>query len=159
MLNAPPLLVGSIGSRSSSSVMNLLGRGVFLMRQARFAYLRVLLVSSKSDSLALMQLMSTVKLLPPRLSCSRRVSRLSLRHHKANRRFTRKQLWGQCGDYLQQRNASTRMLVCPGLPREYLSEASHRLIVLDAKVPLWRQPLSSLLCSLFSCKLLPSAAS
>ena len=41
-------------------------------------YLSVLLVSSKSISLGLIQLINTVKLLPPRESCNRRVSLLSL---------------------------------------------------------------------------------
>ena len=58
-----------MGSRSSSSARYLLGSGVFLMEQALLAYLSVLLVSSKSDSLGEMQLMSTVSELPPRESC------------------------------------------------------------------------------------------
>jgi len=44
----------------------------------RLAYLRVFAVSSKSASHELMQLINTVKLLPPRLSCSSRVSFESL---------------------------------------------------------------------------------
>jgi hypothetical protein len=42
--------------------------GVFLMRQALLAYFKVLFVSSKSASQLDMQLISTVKALPPRLS-------------------------------------------------------------------------------------------
>jgi hypothetical protein len=78
MLIAPPLAAGTMGSRSSSSARKPAGSGVFLMRQARLAYLRVLLVSSKLVSLLDTQAMSTVRLLPPRESCSRRVSLESL---------------------------------------------------------------------------------
>lgn len=52
-------------------VPHLFGSGWFLIMHARLAYLSVLLVSSKSDSEGLMQLMSTVRLLPPRESCGR----------------------------------------------------------------------------------------
>lgn len=48
------------------------------MALARFAYFRVLQVSSKSFSDELMQVMTTVKLFPPKESCSILVSLESL---------------------------------------------------------------------------------
>jgi hypothetical protein len=77
---------GSSGSRSSSSSSCLLGSGLFLMQQARFAYLSVELVSSKSASQEEMHEMSTVSALPPRLSCSSRVSLESLQAATAQRK-------------------------------------------------------------------------
>mmetsp|Transcript_16904 Transcript_16904/g.36585 ORF Transcript_16904/g.36585 Transcript_16904/m.36585 type:complete len:371 (+) Transcript_16904:2164-3276(+) len=97
---------GSVGSRSSSRVVYLLGSGVFLMWQARLAYLRVLLVSSKSISLGLMQLMSTVKLLPPRESCSRRVSLESL--------------YGTCPFFLPSTSVDNATMTLPSASRPLL---------------------------------------
>ena len=48
---------------------NLLGSGWFMMLHARFAYLSVLFVSSKSLSLGEMHVMSAVSELPPSESC------------------------------------------------------------------------------------------
>lgn len=90
----PPFvpLVGTSGSRSSSSSSWLLATGVFLILQALLAYLSVLLVSSKSASHEDMQEISTVRALPPKLSCSSRVSLESLQHQQDQHLYQQQQM-------------------------------------------------------------------
>jgi hypothetical protein len=66
-------------------VGSLLMTGLFLMRRALSAYLRVLSVSSLLMSAGLTQAIITVRLLPPSESCSTRVSLESLQAHHHTR--------------------------------------------------------------------------
>lgn len=78
MLPVCGVFAGSNGRRSSSSSNCLFCKGMFLILHARFAYLRVLFVSSKSASQDEIQLIKMVRAVPPKLSCSSLVSLESL---------------------------------------------------------------------------------